>query len=39
MEIVHPVKQVVGKRSIVELINALVNVIVVNAIHVHIKLM
>lgn len=39
MEIVHRVKQHVAKRSIVEIINALVNVIVVNVIHVHIKRM
>jgi hypothetical protein len=39
MEIVHHVKQVVEKHLIVEIINVLANVIVVNVIHVHIKLM
>jgi hypothetical protein len=39
MEIVHHVKPIVEKHLIVEIINVLANVIVVNAIHVHIKLM
>ena len=39
MEIVHHVKPFVVKHLIVEIINVLANVIVVNVIHVHIKLM